>query len=245
MDSVSRAPISYWRMARSASDAVSTRSTLFPRLTDRKPARRASSISSALKPPSGPITRMNAFIPDHAGSRRTVLIPVVVSLFPRDQSEAALGNGAKHPLKRHDLHDLRDVGPAALAGGLDRDLLPPLPFARKPLRLPVGDGPLREEGDDPFHAQFRRVPDDSIHLLRLGDGLAEGDMNFGGGQRIPVGDLQLDPFRRLPPDERPVFPTRAVENPKRVALLHPKDRVQVTRLIRRHLAERARLEGAR
>jgi hypothetical protein len=70
-------------------------------------------------------------------------------------------------------------------------------------------------------------------------------MNIGCGRRNPVGDLQIDPFRRLPPDERLVFPPRAVENPKRVALFHPEDRVQVTRLIRGHLADRACLNGAR
>ena len=117
-------------------------------------------------------------------------------LLPGNQPETVFGKSAKHPLERHDLSYLRDVGASALAGGLDGDFLPPLPLARKLFRPPAGDGPLREERDDPLRTQFRSVPDDTIHLFRLGDGLAEGHVDPGSGESPPAGDFQLYPVLR-------------------------------------------------
>src|SRR4030042_2038624 len=91
-----RKPLSYWITARTATAAVSTRSTLFPKLTEKKPACRARSVSSFSNPPSGPMTRRKDVIPVCRGSRRTSRTPLAgsssqnIRLIPSGRAERSI-----------------------------------------------------------------------------------------------------------------------------------------------------------
>src|SRR5690554_5138226 len=137
-----------------ATGAVSVRRTRGPRATGRKPFCSARAISSALRPPSGPIIRATL-----AGL--SVLQPFRYG---------------------HDRQDVRDLCAAALFGGADGDLLPVAQAFFFPVAFEFYVGAFGGEGGDGGYAHFHGFLYGVVHAVALGQGLAQddGQGRFGG-----------------------------------------------------------------
>ena len=237
---VYRSPHAHCSAVIATAAAASARSVRGPSVSGVQAGAPGRSTSSAVHPPSGPtMSRAEA----GAGSRGEAANADGIDRQQArlGQQEAAGGLDAPEaPFERLGLEDGRHDGAAALLHGRHGDPLPAVHASRSLQAAEAHLGPGGYQRQDGRHAEHRRVADDAVHRVALGDGLDQRQSHRRLRHRR---HLALERHRRRRPADlvhRPAELAAApVEDPHRVADPQPEDAAEVLRLLARKVDRRA------